>query len=202
MASSYAGAFRAGAPKRGPDPTATFPDDEANRAEDRKILLERAKADQANQNPARTSKPRLVKNQEPAPTPSRRARLRGGAKRAANQPISLGQKGPRKVSFRNPTGGRSVVGVGHSAAGLALGAILYALVISVVKYGASGPKLWFDAKFLNEAAGASSSSSTPNYTTPAPGGGSTTTQGASPWAPANAPNSVTPLPKNVPGTIF
>lgn len=43
-------------------------------------------------------------------------------------------------------------GVAGTAAGILVGAVFYALVLSVIDYGASGPKLWFAAKFLNEAA--------------------------------------------------
>lgn len=41
---------------------------------------------------------------------------------------------------------------GHSLAGVALGAVAYALVLSVIDYGPSGPRLWFKAKFLNQPA--------------------------------------------------
>lgn len=57
-----------------------------------------------------------------------------------------------------------------------LGMVAYALVLSIVEYGWSGPALWFKAKFLNEAAGApppsssSSSTATPNANGPGVGG--------------------------------
>ncbi len=44
------------------------------------------------------------------------------------------------------------VPVAHAGAGLLLGMVFYALVLSVLDYGPSGPSLWFKAKFLNQAA--------------------------------------------------
>lgn len=38
----------------------------------------------------------------------------------------------------------------EAGAGVLLGMVVYALALSVVKYGANGPVLWFKAKFLNE----------------------------------------------------
>ena len=54
------------------------------------------------------------------------------------QPLAPLSAGPRNL--------------GASAAGLLVGAVFYALVLSVVEYGPSGPMLWFRAKFLNEPA--------------------------------------------------
>lgn len=91
------------------------------------------------------------------------ARARGGPK-ASGRSRSSGNLGirraARQASVANPTGGKLPIGLtaGSGAAGLLFGAIAYALVLSVVDYGPSGPLLWFKAKFLNEPAGAASSS--------------------------------------------
>lgn len=61
---------------------------------------------------------------------------------------------PTSPTVLNPTGGRLPIGLGAvpSPAGVFAGAIFYALVLSVVDYGPTGPLLWFKAKFLNQAA--------------------------------------------------
>lgn len=57
---------------------------------------------------------------------------------------------PSRPSLRRPFGGITRgASPGHSIAGVFLGAVAYALILSVVDYGAKGPKYWFDAKFLN-----------------------------------------------------
>jgi hypothetical protein len=82
---------------------------------------------------------------------------------------STARRRTRKVSVAHPTGGRTVTGIAHDGAGVILGMVVYALILSVVQYGPTGPVLWFKAKFLNQAAGApgSSSSSSSATTTPA-----------------------------------
>lgn len=113
-----------------------------------------------------------------------------GASRSSGRSSSSGALGIRRAarsaSVANPTGGRLPVGLtaGAGAAGLFFGAIAYALVLSVVDYGPSGPLLWFKAKFLNQAAGAApSSSSSSSSSAPAPGS-----------------SSIAPVPQTFPGT--
>jgi hypothetical protein len=94
------------------------------------------------------------------PSPRSPSPVRRGAKRRSllRRPIGRRRSSrPTRPSLTNPTGGRSVVETSHSASGILLGAVVYALVLSVVNYGASGPGLWFKAKFLNIPAGSSSS---------------------------------------------
>jgi len=64
-------------------------------------------------------------------------------------------KGIPSPSAANPLAPLSAgpVPLAHAGAGLILGAIAYALVLSFVDYGPSGPKLWFKAKFLNQTTG-------------------------------------------------
>jgi hypothetical protein len=59
-----------------------------------------------------------------------------------------GSSGGRRLSVPKLSGGS------HSAAGVALGMVAYALVLSVVDYGTKGPWYWFSAKFLNRAVAA------------------------------------------------
>lgn len=57
---------------------------------------------------------------------------------------------PSSPSLTNPTGGRLPIGFdGEGIAGAFFGMVLYALVVSVADYGASGPLYWFKAKFMN-----------------------------------------------------
>lgn len=101
------------------------------------------------------------------PTSSRSSRSSAGSRRAKRRSSSrssgsLGiRRAARSASVVNPTGGELPIGItpGGGAAGLFFGAIAYALVLSVIDYGPSGPLLWFKAKFLNQAVGAPSASS-------------------------------------------
>jgi hypothetical protein len=154
---------------------------ESRYAQDRRL---RAAERQANAETNRATSPKLQRSQ-----PSRRrAPARGARGGTRGRSGSLGiRRNARSASVLNPTGGRLPIGItpGSGAAGLFFGAITYALVLSVVEYGPTGPLLWFKAKFLNEpAAGPSSSTSSPP---PAP-------------APAPTPSFVTPTPQTVPGT--
>ncbi len=108
-----------------------------------------AQADPANMNPERTTPLPVDRPSPRSPSPRR-----GGRRSVVRRPIGRRSSSrPTSPSLTNPTGGRSLVEVSHSASGIVLGAVVYALVLSLVNYGASGPKLWFKAKFLNEAAG-------------------------------------------------
>jgi hypothetical protein len=93
----------------------------------------------------------------PAPTP----RIR---RTARPRPSSSGRRRSSTPTFSDPTGGRLPLTFdSEGLGGLFIGAVFYALVLSVVDYGAAGPGLWFKAKFLNQAApapGATKSSAT------------------------------------------
>lgn len=83
---------------------------------------------------------------EPAPAPAPR---RAPAKARGRRGLSR----PQRPSLRRPLGGITRgADVPHTAGGVFLGAVIYALVLSVIEYGTKGPLLWFKAKFLNEAA--------------------------------------------------
>lgn len=104
----------------------------------------------------------------PAPRGRRGPQGRGARRRSSG---SLGiRRAARQASVVNPTGGRLPIGItaGTGAAGLFFGGIAYALLLSVVDYGPSGPLLWLKAKFLNEPAGAPSSSSGSGPSLPPP----------------------------------
>lgn len=74
-----------------------------------------------------------------------------GTPRGASRKGGLNR--PKRPSLRRPLGGlTSGADVPHTVGGLLLGGVAYALVLSVVDYGMAGPRLWFKAKFLNEAA--------------------------------------------------
>lgn len=102
-------------------------------------------------------------NRPAAPNRGTRVRRTADARRPAS-----GRRRGRKPSFGDPTGGRLPITFdSEGLGGLFIGAIVYALLLSVVEYGSSGPGLWFKAKFLNQAAGA------PISTKPAAASGST-----------------------------
>jgi hypothetical protein len=87
---------------------------------------------------------------EPEPTSPRRPAPRGPKTRRPKK----GLRRPGVPSLRQPLGGITKgASVGHSLAGVFLGAVAAALVINVIDYGPRGPKLWFDAKFLNKTVG-------------------------------------------------
>jgi len=88
------------------------------------------------------------------PAPKTRAPRAPKPPRGPSDPLS--KAGQRAT---NPLGGRSASQAGESAAGFVLGAVIYALALSIVEYGAKGPGLWFKAKFLNNATSAPGSSS-------------------------------------------
>jgi hypothetical protein len=103
------------------------------------------------------------------PAPSSQGPRKPGARapgRAKPKPgrAGSGRKGsPRRIANRLATPAPNLApGVSFSGgpSGLFIGAIVYALVLSVAQYGAAGPGLWFKAKFLNEPAAAKTSSVT------------------------------------------
>lgn len=90
----------------------------------------------------------------PTPGPSKAPRSKSSSPRRTTSP-----------SFVDPTGGRLPISFdGEGVAGVFFGAIFYALVLSVIEYGAAGPGLWFKAKFLNQAAPAPSKKTAPTKT--------------------------------------
>lgn len=83
-----------------------------------------------------------------------RVRRTAGARRSS----SSRRRG--KSSFSDPTGGRLPITFdGDGLGGLFIGAVVYALVLSVVDFGAAGPGMWFKAKFLNQVSGPGASTS-------------------------------------------
>lgn len=144
------------------------------------------------QGPAFKPKAADVPPDTPQPPPSTSSGRKGGKGqrgtrgyrgRSTSGSGNLGiRRTARNASVVNPTGGALPVGLtaGAGAAGLFFGAIAYALVLSVVDYGPTGPVLWFKAKFLNVPAGQSSTASTANAK-PAVAGNQSV---ASPSAPA------------------
>ena len=89
----------------------------------------------------------------------------GGGPRPRRRPTrSPGLPTPTRPLGRNvPVG----VGGGASVAGVFLGAIVYALILSVVDYGSKGPGMWFKAKFENEVTTSSGSAASGTTVTPA-----------------------------------
>jgi hypothetical protein len=70
---------------------------------------------------------------------------------APRRPRRRGLSRPGRPSLRRPLGGATRgADLPHTLGGVAVGAVLYALVLSVVDYGMKGPLYWFKAKFLNE----------------------------------------------------
>jgi hypothetical protein len=120
------------------------------------------------------------------PSPSRgipRPRSSSPANRRRNRPPILPAGAP---TLRRPLGYNVPVGAGTGLGGLFLGAIVYALILSVVEYGPQGPAMWFKAKFLNIAAGSSAAGGNVNPASSPPGVPGTT-------SPAGAAASGAPL---------
>ncbi len=133
-------------------------------------------------------------------TSSRSSRSAATPRRSSRSPGTLGiRRTARAASVVNPTGGKLPIGLtaGAGAAGLFFGAITYALLLSVVDYGPSGPLLWFKAKFLNEAAGAPGSSGSSSSPSSGSSGPVAVAPPGSPYK-ATAPSaSYTPPPGSV-----
>jgi hypothetical protein len=120
----------------------------------------------------------LTKRGGPAGTPTRRAGR--SARRLAQQSAN---SRPAQYAGRglSPRGAASRLGVPQAAArvgragdggGLLLALVLYPVALATVKYGPTGPLVWFKAKWLNQASGAP----------------------AAPGAPAGAPAKPVPMP--------
>lgn len=98
--------------------------------------------------PKATPKPPAPKSSPKGRGPAPRARTaRSGRSPSSRRPTFRGTS----PSLSDPTGGRLPIGFdGDGIAGFFFGAVFYALVLSVADYGATGPLLWFKAKFLNQ----------------------------------------------------
>lgn len=95
---------------------------------------------------ATTSEPPAPEPKATTPSPRRAP---SGSPRAPRYP--RGGTTRKRPTWTNPTQGWLTArdnGGGFGAA--VLGAVFYALVLSVVKYGTKGPGYWFSAKFLNK----------------------------------------------------
>ncbi len=135
-----------------------------------------------------------------APAKAGRAPARKRSSTGARTPSGRRRRlpAPRLTDPRAPLAGGPGP-VAHAGAGVVLGMVFYALVLSVIDYGPTGPLLWFKAKFLNEAVGGSGSSST-DTTLPATAQGGASTNQASPpgtavitpTGPGGSPGDIVP----------
>lgn len=82
---------------------------------------------------------------------------------------------PRRAAPATPSLGTGARSAANTVGSALLGLVAAALVLSVIDYGASGPLLWFKAKFLNEAAPAAASSSSTSTANASPATTSHTT---------------------------
>lgn len=89
-----------------------------------------------------------------------RVRRTAGARRPSSS--SSRRRRPGRPTFGDPTGGRVPLLSfdGEGLGGLFVGAVAYALLLSIVNYGPKGPGLWFKAKFLNQATAKGSATAT------------------------------------------
>lgn len=92
-------------------------------------------------------------------------------------------RSPGKPSLRRPLGRNIAIGAGTGLAGLFLGAVIYAVLLSVVEYGSAGPGMWFRAKFMDQVGGSSTSGGPPV----GPGGFQ---GGTGPYVPGQAPGGL------------
>lgn len=111
--------------------------------------------------------------------------------RAPRRPEPEPSSAPESAPSRSGTsgGGFKVSDVADDASGLLLGAIAYALVLSLITQGAKGPAMWFKAKFLNETSAQPSGSPDPL---------NSQAQSAAGEASGAATSSVTVTPATVP----
>lgn len=91
----------------------------------------------------------------------RRASSRPSPTRPSSPPPRRTPSSPGRVRGAAGRMGSRVSGGADDLAGALLGAVGYALVLSVVDYGTAGPGMWFRAKFLNETQSQSGSGGTP-----------------------------------------
>jgi hypothetical protein len=96
-----------------------------------------------------------TKKSAPASRPPTKPSGRTSSKRSRPSPRI---PSPGTPSLKRPLGKNVAVGAGTGLAGLMLGAVVYAVLLSVVEYGSKGPGMWFEAKFLNKAPSSSTSS--------------------------------------------
>ncbi len=127
---------------------------------------------------------------EPLPkVPRPRSRRPGGRRRTSSRPSprpsSRKLSSPNQPTLRKPLGQRVAVGTGEGLAGIMLGAIVYAVLLSVVEYGKAGPGMWFRAKFMNQVGTPPSGSQQPptSKATPQPSGGGGFTLPIVPFVP-------------------
>ncbi|MGA2835503.1 MAG: hypothetical protein ABSF84_02790 [Acidimicrobiales bacterium] len=130
-----------------------------------------------------------VKGDEPKDEPKGKPKGAGPGQWGRGPGAKRRKLNPGVPSPGRPLGSRVPVGVGKgtSVAGVFLGCICYALILSVVDYGTKGPGMWFRAKFENQATSPSSgsSSNSPGSSSNAP-----TAPGGIPGAPGrSAPGS-------------
>lgn len=92
----------------------------------------------------------------PAKGPKGAQGPKGSSGSSTGRAGSSSSRAPSPLRFLNAPRGSA----GHSIAGVALGMVVYALVLSIVDYGPEGPLYWFRAKFLNKPLTTSTKSST------------------------------------------
>jgi len=127
------------------------------------------------------------------PAPSSGGGQSGSGPRRPSSP-RRSPRSPYKVPTpSSPSIVRNPSGAGETVAGVFLGMIAYALVLSIVEYGWSGPALWFKAKFLNEPAGAPPSSG---------GSSSQSAQTAQPAAPSQSTANALQILGNIPASAI
>jgi hypothetical protein len=100
--------------------------------------------------------------------PASRSGSGGGSRRPPRSRPSPRIPSPGAPSLKRPLGKNVAVGAGTGLAGLFLGGIVYAVLLSVVEYGSAGPGMWFKAKFMNQA---------PTQSAPSPSSGAVSGEG-------------------------
>lgn len=126
-------------------------DDPANRAAHHEGRLHRKLAKRKD-SPA-SSHP-LTSSRRPTSTPAPPA---GGKRPARTRPARTSPRAGRGYLARafspaaafNRAGGQKVAAAGDGG-GLLLAFVLYPIALSILKYGAAGPGIWFRAKWLNQ----------------------------------------------------
>lgn len=83
---------------------------------------------------------------------------RGSSSSRRSRPSPVAAAVPARYSGGGVSGGATQAG--GDAAGVVLGLVGAAMLLSLIDYGPKGPLLWLKAKFLNQAAGAPGSGST------------------------------------------
>jgi hypothetical protein len=136
-----------------PDREAYYRDTEAREAEDEQEEADRRAAEEGR--PSGTTIRRARSQASSArrrdAAGSRRPGRTGGRRSGPPRSRPPRVPSPGRPTLARPLGRNVPVGAGAGLSGLLLGAIAYALILSVVEFGAKGPGMWFKAKFLNEA---------------------------------------------------